>query len=77
MATYKFMLKKGKTFADVLDDIEKAVLLYMSSKRELDEAGMRQLLEKDTEVRASYSRKIQREIDAMKARGFHPSCFSY
>lgn len=72
-----YTLKKGKTFADALDEIETSVVEYMRTKRGIDEAGMRQLLEKDAEVRASYGRKIQRSINNLIARGYAPSCFTY
>lgn len=77
MPKYKYTLSKGKTFADALDEIEASVVLHMSMRREIDEAGMRQLLEKDAEVRASYGRKIQRMISNLIARGYAPSCFTY
>lgn len=77
MPKHKYTLSKGKTFADALDEIESSVVDYMCVRRGIDEAGMRQLLEKDTEVRASYGRKIQRMISNLIARGYAPSCFTY
>lgn len=72
---YRPSLQPNATPADVLDSIEAAVVHYMSGTRHLDELAMRKLLDADTEVRASYSRKIQREIDGLLKRGADPKMF--
>lgn len=68
-------LKRGATFADMLDDIEGSVVRYMRTKRGIDEVAMRRLLEADQEVKASYGRKIERMIQGMIDKGVHPSVF--
>lgn len=72
---YRYTLQPNATPADVLDSIEAAVVSYMAGTRHIDEQAMRKLLDTDTEVRASYSRKIQREIDGLFKRGADPKMF--
>jgi hypothetical protein len=63
-------LKKGHTLADVTEAIEAEVVKYMAGKRRLGEQAFRALLDKDSEVRASYSRKIAR---LLRATGLNPA----
>lgn len=50
---------------DVLDAFDVAVITYMAGRRQLDEMAMRTLVLVDVEVRASYSRKIERGVRNM------------
>ena len=63
-------LKKGATLADVIDAMEVQVVNYMAGKRGMAEQAFRNLLDKDAEVRASYSRKIAR---LLRAAGLNPA----
>ena len=75
MPKYKYSLKPGSTFACALDAIEGEVVTYMKGRRGIDESTMRNLLESDAEVRASYRRKIERSIQGAIAQGYDPACF--
>lgn len=69
MQKKKIVMKKGVTYVDVLDVIEAGVVDYMKKRRGIDEKAMRDLLDTDEEVRASYNRKIERSIRSNIAQG--------
>ena len=58
------MLRKGKDLFEVIDHIEGAAVAYMAGKRGLGEQAMRNLIDSDAEVRASWQRKIARGLKA-------------
>ncbi len=62
MGHNKIVVVKGTTAPDVLDTLEGATVEYMRTKRNIDEAAMRKLIHEDADIRASYSRKIERMV---------------
>lgn len=65
MKQMKVCVQKGVTAADILDSIEATVIRYMSTARQLDEVGMRKLIDQQEPVRASYFRKIERMVQCL------------